>query len=588
MPTPKKETGKQTSADQQQVSANQQEASANQQEASANQQQTPADQQQEATNQEQANQAQAKPGTANQEQETQANAEKDEQDKAPKGEDKKKRPMGMPHGGSGLRLEHEYQVLFGDNGNTQETSAQGQPDAKGKNGAKDPSAQKKEESVTDLKIQLLEKEIALLKEQMSKVQTELQQLKAEKAQVTQSVQEQSAQTQQPVQVDEPDPAQPLLDKLRKLNGGEELSPKVKENLNKIITDAKDGEAVLQQAMNERKPGDPIYGGHYVPNIVAGKQITDIINNAETPDVLTLLSEDGFPARWQEQMKMSPDVRFASDYFHDKEFFRQTLFTKEGSEQIVKSVDQSFGRLADAINAGKENPHETVNLSSKVEAEKLAVEAGLVTVPAEDEEDLLRLLQQANHGKDLPQNVKDNIHKLLTDAEKNRETLKENINAMKESDRAWAGDSTVQSIVAAETLKRVIKERGEPFAGYVGGMDNFMELLGGKDFPKGWKELTGISENVRYAANFEHNKEFFKEHVLEEKGLRQLTDSVSDKFPTYLQKAAAKKGYEVHMQAQSGAFKQEYIADQQAKIKSGQQPYTKPVVGGMQHGAPSIG
>ncbi len=786
MPKKGQEVAKQAPANQQQAPANQQQAPANQQQAPANQQQAPANQQQAPANQQQApaNQEQA---PANQEQapanQTQAaqtndtqsanaqadNTNPDEEDsKDPKSEKKKKNHVGMPYGGGGLRLEHEYQVLFGGNDAAQESANQSQPAAKDKSGAKEQNVQEKEKTAADTKIQLLEQEIALLKAQMAQMQAEIQQLKTQVMPSAQTQTEmQSKQNEQPAATtskeqklleylrvlngdkdvpeqvknnlhqlldesaksrntlkqaldsrksgemlyagvlvpsivagknierfimdsttpdilnaigdkdfveqwkkmsllstdvrfaseymhnkeffeqsiftkngmrqlsrsmdhglekwdeyiqkgkdtellfkeskieaeklaieeglvnspeqeqqskqNEQSPAttskeQKLLEYLRVLNGDKDVPEQVKNNLHQLLDESAKSRNTLKQALDSRKSGEMLYAGDLVPSIVAGKNIEKFIMDSTTPDILNAIGDKDFVEQWKKMSLLSTDVRFASDYMHNKEFFEQSIFTKDGMRQLSRSMDHGLEKWDEYIQKGKDT--EPLFTASKIDAEKLAIEAGLVNSPVQEEllkqneEDLLRLLQKENKGKELPQSVKDNIHKVLTDGEKSRELLKNGVKAMKNGERVWAGDGTVESIVAADTLKQMIQNRGEPFATYVGGFDNFMGLLGGKDFAKGWKDLTGISENVRYTANFEHDKDFFKKNVLEPEGLQKMTKSVIDKFPTYLQKVAAKKDNELHKEAQKGA---EYIAGQQQNAKPKQQPYTKPIV-----------
>ncbi|MBQ0038380.1 MAG: hypothetical protein KBS74_06900 [Clostridiales bacterium] len=234
------------------------------------------------------------------------------------------------------------------------------------------------------------------------------------------------------------------------------------------------------------------------------------------------------------------------------------------------MDKGLDKWNEYVTA-KKDP-EQLFTASKIESEKLAIAAGLVKPEFSEEigpdkgdaitseNGLLGMLQKANNGKAISKEAADNIHKVMAAGEKNRELLSNAVQSKKEGELFWTGDTAIQSIVAAETLKQVIQNGGQPFAEYVGGFENFLDLLGGKDFPDAWRNLTEISNDVKYASNVAHDGAFFAKNVLSENGLKKMANSVSEKFPDYLHKVTD----EMSKDAQVKEHSKTYSASKQYK------------------------
>ncbi|MBQ0037387.1 MAG: hypothetical protein KBS74_01810, partial [Clostridiales bacterium] len=379
-----------------------------------------------------------------------------EQNNQPKEEKKKKNKMPMPGGPGGLRLEHEYQVLFGDNGSEADAAPRA-PQAAAPSRAQNDT--KSGGGSTDERVQRLEAELAQMRAAMQRMQAEIQQLKAGKAPVQKSEKLENQPTILGKNGMIPNDGTSVLEgamlsHLRQLNGNKDIPQKVKDNIHQIMQNGEKSDADLWKVVHEKKEGEPIYAGGMVQDIVAKNGLVDYVFASKSTDVMEQLGQDDFPAQWKKMTTLSPNVRFASDYLHDKAFFTKYIFTRAGAEELPMSMDKGLKKWDEYIKANKDP--EQLFMASKIESEKMAIKAGLIK-PANavsNEEKLLTHLQKINGGKEVSPKIKENLHQVLTEAKTSRQLLKQAMDGQKDGESIYAG-KLVPAIVAGRNISDFI-------------------------------------------------------------------------------------------------------------------------------------
>ncbi len=161
----------------------------------------------------------------------------------------------------------------------------------------------------------------------------------------------------------------LLGKLKEANGNKELSDTVKGNMHRLYDDAQKGKEALQEAIDDPKL-EKFAGGNTVNAIAAFQNIKNSINDGYVNDaMIKAMDNENFASMWQETTKVSPDVVYASDYLHSKEFYKNNVLAEKGANALSDSVNRGVNKVFDNEQKyGREA--KDVFWGPKVEAEKM--------------------------------------------------------------------------------------------------------------------------------------------------------------------------------------------------------------------------
>ena len=161
----------------------------------------------------------------------------------------------------------------------------------------------------------------------------------------------------------------LLGKLKEANGNKELSDTVKGNMHRLYDDAQKGKEALQQAIDDPKL-EKFAGGNTVNAIAAFQNIKNSINDGYVNDaMIKAMDNENFASMWQETTKVSPDVVYASDYLHSKEFYKNNVLAEKGANALSDSVNRGVNKVFDNEQKyGREA--KDIFWGPKVEAEKM--------------------------------------------------------------------------------------------------------------------------------------------------------------------------------------------------------------------------
>ena len=143
---------------------------------------------------------------------------------------------------------------------------------------------------------------------------------------------------------EPDEVDGLLSKLKGEDANKQLPENVEKNLRKLYTDAQKSRQVLTDALNDPK-NEKLAGGNTISNIVAYENIKNNINVMEgDQELIDNISSKDFVRNWKGAARLSPDVVYASDYPHDKQFFEKNVLSEKGVEKMSRSMDRGVNKV----------------------------------------------------------------------------------------------------------------------------------------------------------------------------------------------------------------------------------------------------
>ena len=143
---------------------------------------------------------------------------------------------------------------------------------------------------------------------------------------------------------EPDEVDGLLSKLKGGDANKQLPENVEKNLRKLYTDAQKSRQVLTDAINDPK-NEKLAGGNTVANIVAYENIKNSINIMEgDQELIDNISSKDFVRNWKGAARLSPDVVYASDYPHDKQFFEKNVLSEKGVQKMSNSMDRGVNKI----------------------------------------------------------------------------------------------------------------------------------------------------------------------------------------------------------------------------------------------------
>ena len=143
---------------------------------------------------------------------------------------------------------------------------------------------------------------------------------------------------------EPDEVDDLLSKLKGGVANKQLPENVEKNLRKLYTDAQKSRQVLTDALNDPK-NEKLAGGNTISNIVAYENIKNNINIMEgDQELIDNISSENFVRNWKGAARLSPDVVYASDYPHDKQFFEKNVLSEKGVEKMSRSMDRGVNKV----------------------------------------------------------------------------------------------------------------------------------------------------------------------------------------------------------------------------------------------------
>lgn len=134
----------------------------------------------------------------------------------------------------------------------------------------------------------------------------------------------------------------LLDRLnRKVYGGKGVPGTVYDNVNKLFSDAHKGEAALKKAVDD--PGNLLFeGGSAVTAIAAYETFRDQLGKKEpNMDFFKALEGKGAAKTIQEVVRICPDVVYAADHLHNKQYYRENILDRGASKALGKKVSASF-------------------------------------------------------------------------------------------------------------------------------------------------------------------------------------------------------------------------------------------------------
>ena len=129
-------------------------------------------------------------------------------------------------------------------------------------------------------------------------------------------------------------------------------------------------------------------------------------------------------------------------------------------------------------------------------------------------EMMERLRKQEKGK-LPQRVEENIRTLYENSEKAKRELEKSCAEKK----LFAGGDAVRQIVAFNSIKKQIENGG------LSGTSR--EMLGATNGAKLVTDMTGLTDEVKYAANNAHAPSYFRKLFLDQNKLDEITDS-SDK------------------------------------------------------------
>lgn len=257
---------------------------------------------------------------------------------------------------------------------------------------------------------------------------------------------------------------------------------------------------------------------------------------------------------------------------------KTQPTLTGNEQQIKADRKLAKELQKEEN--KKYVEEQQQIKSDEEfAKSLQEEEMKQQEPQPEVDDLLDKLKGGDKEKKLPENVENNLRKLYSDAQKGRQVLTDALNDPK--NEKLAGGNTVANIVAYENIKNSINLMGDD--------QELIDNINSKDFVRNWKGAARLSPNVVYASDYLHDKQFFEQNVLSEKGVQKMSDSMDRGVSkVLLQQGLAKDGLgkerdifwgpsnEAEKMAMRDEEREKMGPPQEDEIKVGKQP-RKPVV-----------